>query len=105
MAVLGLHCYTRAFSNCSEGYCLAAVFGFLMLGASLAMAQGLQAAWTSVAAVPGLQSTGSVVVAHGLSCFTECGIFLDQGLNPRLLHWQANSLPLSHQGIPKAFSL
>ena len=26
------------------------------------------------------------------------GIFLTQGLNPQLLHWQADSLPLSHQG-------
>ena len=28
------------------------------------------------------------------------GIFLTQGSNPRLLHWQADSLPLSHQGSP-----
>ena len=28
---------------------------------------------------------GSVVVAPGLSCFTTCGIFLDQCLNPCLL--------------------
>ena len=28
------------------------------------------------------------------------GIFLMQGFNPRLLHWQVNSLPLSHQGSP-----
>ena len=28
------------------------------------------------------------------------GIFLDQGLNLRLLHWQVDSLPLSHQGSP-----
>ena len=41
--------------------------------------------------------TGSVVVAHGFSCPMACGIFLDQGLNP---HWQAWSLPLSHQGTP-----
>ena len=34
-----------------------------------------------------LWSTGSVVVAHGLSCSAACGIFPDQGLNPRLLHW------------------
>ena len=27
-----------------------------------------------------------------------CEIFLDQRLNPCLLHWQANSLPLSPQG-------
>ena len=26
------------------------------------------------------------------------GIFLTQGSNPCLLHWQQNSLPLSHQG-------
>ena len=29
-----------------------------------------------------------------------CGIFLDQGLNLCLLYWQADSLPLSHQGSP-----
>ena len=40
----------------------------------------------SVAAVTGLESTGSVVVAHELSCSGACGIFLDQGSNPRLLH-------------------
>ena len=28
------------------------------------------------------------------------GIILTQGSNPRLLHWQADSLPLSHQGSP-----
>ena len=28
------------------------------------------------------------------------GIFLTQELNPCLLHWQADSLPLSHQGRP-----
>ena len=40
-------------------------------------------------------NTGSVVVAHGLSCSAACGIFLDQELNSCLLHWQADSLPLS----------
>ena len=34
----------------------------------------------------------------GLSCSVACGIFLDQGSNPCLLHWQVDSLPLSHQG-------
>ena len=29
-----------------------------------------------------------------------CGIFPDQGLNLCLLHWQADSSPLSHQGSP-----
>ena len=36
----------------------------------------------------------------GLVCSTACGIFLDQGWNPGLLHWQADSLPRSHQGSP-----
>ena len=29
-------------------------------------------------------------VAHKLGCSTACGIFLDQGLNPCLMHWQAD---------------
>ena len=40
---------------------------------------------------------GSAVAAHGLSCSTACGIFLDQGSNPCPLHWHVDSLPLSHQ--------
>ena len=35
----------------------------------------------------------------GVGChFLLQGTFLDQGSNPRLLHWQADSLPLSQQG-------
>ena len=29
------------------------------------------------------------------------GIFLTQGWNPYLLHWQVDSLPLSHRGSPR----
>ena len=37
----------------------------------------------------------------GVSChFLLQGIFLTQELNPCLLHWQADSLPVSHQGSP-----
>ena len=39
-------------------------------------------------------------MAHGLSCFAAGGILLDEGLNTSLLHWQADSFPLSHQGSP-----
>ena len=42
----------------------------------------------SVVGAHGLQSTGSIVVAHRLSCSKACGIFPDQGSNPCLLHWQ-----------------
>ena len=38
----------------------------------------------------------------GVGChFLLQGIFPTQGLNLRLLHWQADSLPLSHQGNPQ----
>ena len=48
----------------------------------------------------GSRHAGSVVVAHGPSCSTACGIFPDQGSNPCPLHWQADSQPLCHQGSP-----
>ena len=48
----------------------------------------------------GSRRAGSVIVAHGPSCFTACGIFPDQGSNPCPLHWQADSQPLRHQGSP-----
>ena len=53
----------------------------------------------------GSRRTGSVVVAHGLSCSAACGIFPDQGLNPCPLHWQADSQPLHHQGSPRPLLL
>ena len=49
----------------------------------------------SVVAAPGLQSTSSVGVEHGLICSETYGIFLDQRLNLCLLHWQGDSLSLS----------
>ena len=33
------------------------------------------------------------------------GIFPDQGSNPCRLHWQVDSLPLSHQGSPDSLTL
>ena len=36
---------------------------------------------SSAVAAQGLQSTGSVVVVHGLSGYAAFGIFSDQGLN------------------------
>ena len=51
-----------------------------------------------------LGSTGSVVVAHGLSCSAACGIFPDQGSNLRHLHWLANSQPLGYQGNSITFA-
>ena len=61
--------------------------------ASVVVACGLQQLWHagSVVVARGLQSTGSVIVVHGLSCSTACGIFPDQGSNPCPLHWQEDS--------------
>ena len=53
--------------------------------------------WALVAAASGL-SSGSLALE--LSCSKACGILPDQGLNPCLLHWQVDSLPLSHQRSP-----
>ena len=41
-----------------------------------------------------------MAVVPGPSGPVARGIFPDQGLNPSLLHWQADSLLLSHQGSP-----
>ena len=99
--MLDLRCCT-GFSvvGASRGYSLAEVTGLLTVVASLVEQHSLYIAWASVVVVPGLQSTDSVVVVHGLSCSAACGIFPDHRWNPRLLHWWKDSLPLSHHGGP-----
>ena len=57
-------------------------------------------AWASVVVALRLENTGSAAVVHGLRCSAACEIFPDQGLNLCLLHWQTDSLPLSHQRSP-----
>ena len=80
-----------------------------MLGLSLVVASGghassrctgLPLSWPLLLRSTGSRRTGSVVVAHVPSCSAACGIFPDQGSNPRPLHWQADSQPLRHQGSP-----
>ena len=90
LAALGLRCCARAFSSCGErGPLFVEVRGFLIAAVSLV-------------AEHGLQSAGSVIVAHGLSCSAAYGIFPDQGLNPCPQHQQADSQPLRHQGSPRS---
>ena len=43
----------------------------------------------------------SVAVAHGLSCSTTFGIFLDQGSNLCPLHWQVDSFTTEPPGKPQ----
>ena len=66
----------------SRGYSLVAVHGLLIAVASLVAELRLLACRFQQ-----LQHAGSAAVAHGLSCFTACGIFLDQGWNPSPLCW------------------
>ena len=80
-------------SSCGERRCSPAVVCRLWDRLSC---WGARAVRASVIVAPGLRSTGSIVVTHGLSC----SHLLGPGLTPRLLHWQADSLPLSHQGSP-----
>ena len=77
----------------------------LIVAASIAVLHGLYGAWASAVAACGLHTCGSqalkhssLVMAHGLSCSITYGIFPAQGSNLHLLHWQADSSPLDHQG-------
>ena len=83
MVVLGFQCWAPAF------------FQLQRAGAALHCGVGSSLQW-----FPLLQSVGSLIVAHRLSCCMACGIFPDQGSNPRPLPWQVNSYPLHHQGSP-----
>ena len=66
---------------------------------------GLSLSWPLLLRSTGSRRAGSVVVAHGPSCSAACGIFPDQGSNPCPLHYQADSRPLRHQGIPESHFL
>jgi len=48
---------------------------------------GFSFQWLLLLQTVGSRRAGSVVVAHQLSCPAACRIFLEQGLNPCLLHW------------------
>ena len=61
-------CLGFSLAVASRRYSLVVVHGLLNAVASLVSEHGLQDAWVSVVAAPGLWSTGTVVVAHRLSC-------------------------------------
>ena len=79
-----------------EGFSLVAASG----GHSSSRCTGLSLSRPLLLRSTGSRRAGSVIVAHGPSCSATCGIFPDQGSNPRSLHWQADSQPLRHQGSP-----
>ena len=79
------------FSGRERGYSLVAMFWLLSGAASVVVALRLY-------------RTGPAVAAHGLSCSTACGVIVDQKLNPCLLPWQADSVPLCHLEVLKPAS-
>lgn len=94
LAVLGL---------CCTGSSQVVASGLLAAGASVVGEHRVSGAQASVTAAPELRAPGSaahrlIALAPGLSCSAACGILPDQGSNPWLLHWQADSPPLSPQG-------
>ena len=103
MAVLGLpFCVSFSLVTVSGATLQLQCTGFLVQWLVLQLSMStkkcmLQQLWYTAQQ---LQSLGSVAVVHGLSCSEACGIFLDQKSKLGLLHWQVESLPLSHQGSP-----
>ena len=90
----------RFFSSYGErGPLFLALCRFLTVVASLVAEHELGGVQASVLVAPRLQSTVSMVVVHRLSCSAASGIFPEQGLNLCLLHWQADSLPLSQGSL------
>ena len=81
LAVLGLHCCSRASSSCyKRGLLFVVVHGPVPVLVSLAADR----AGTLGHSLSSWRRMGLATSAAG-------GIFPDQGLNPCLLHWQVNS--------------
>ena len=100
LTVLDLHCCKGFFSSCSKwGLLSSCDCRLLTVGAFLVAEPRFQSVWASVVAAPGLQSTGSIVVRHRLSCSTACHP-RGRELNPYFLCWLVDSLPLSHKRSP-----
>ena len=71
------------------------------LDAALRLLAAVVSLVRSVVATLRLESTDSVAVVHRLSFSAVCGIFGSGKISGScLLHWQADSLPLSHQEVP-----
>ena len=99
LVVLGLLCFVQvSLVAAGWGCCSSLCMGFSLLW--LLLLQSMGSVVGSVVSACGLESMGSVVVAARLSRSMAYGILLDQGLNLRILHWQADSYLLHHQGNP-----
>ena len=91
LVALCLDCFARAFSSCGGGVGwggrrLCSVLGLLAAAAALVAGHGLHSCsmWA-------LRAQASAAVGRELRFSEAHGVFLDQGLNPCLLHWQEDS--------------
>ena len=99
LAVLGLHCCAGfPLVATSRGCSLVAVLRLSIAAASLTehrLHKSLGRVGCSSCSSRVLELR-LIVVVPGFRCSSSCAIFPDQRPNLCLLHWQADSLPLSH---------
>lgn len=75
-------------------------------GCSLVAVRGLLLSWSTGSRARGLSGCCTWALEHSLnSVIRAYGIFLDQALDPCLLHWPVESLPLRRQGSPGSATL
>ena len=82
-----------------------AFLGYGQRGCSLGAVCRLLSAVASPLWRTGSGTRASVVVEPGLSCSAACGVFPDQGSDPRPLPQQADSSPLSFTAAPNILLL
>ena len=102
LAVLGLHCCARlSLAVASWGYSLVVMHKLLIAIVSLVAEHKLWSQRASEVAACRFSSCSSQALEHRLSsCIAPWHVRSSQikGLSLCLLHWQEDSLPLSHQG-------
>ena len=87
----------QVFSSCSEQGPVSSYGAWASHGSGFSCCRAWALGYTGFSSC---STWAQKFVAHELCCPAACGIFPDQGLNQYLLHWQVDSLPLSHQGNP-----
>ena len=99
-----------AFSNCGRRGLLSSCSVWPSQAVASSVGPGLEGVLTSAVVAHGLCRCSSQAPEHmlsspgaqglELSCSAASGVISDRGLTPRVLHWQADCLLLSHQGNP-----
>ena len=110
LPALGLYCCLwLSLGSISGDPSLVVVHRLLNVVTFLVVEHSSRDTWASVIAAPRFYSGGSVVLEHGLSCSTACGIFPDQGsMSPALAGEFLTSEPpgkscLLHRGLCQDF--